>query len=246
MNRIRPIRRSFLTLVEMLIALVMISLIGGLFMFNLVKAYQQQRFNIEVGLVLDDLRLAQDLMLITPGDFYVKLKPENGGFSLAIETDASLTAGWKKELERSKKLLKSIKYAKLEERTPTYDHSGEIDIKFFSNGSIMSEGLLRLGANVKGSGSLTSTICLSGFPAPIMSQFDVKGEITCKVMENEPYLNSLSSNTIDQIRAMDDLVKQTAGTEKKSDQDKKTGQDKKGDQDKKSDQDKKGGNDTKK
>src|SRR4051812_5988961 len=67
------------TLVEILIVFFILALSIGIIGINIHKAIVQQRFETEVALVLEELRFAQDLMLILDGNFKVKFEKESNG-----------------------------------------------------------------------------------------------------------------------------------------------------------------------
>jgi type II secretory pathway pseudopilin PulG len=168
------IRRIHFTLLEILIVLGLIALIAGLVAININKILVNQRFRNEVSLVVDQLRLAQDMMLILDTDVHAIFsedKKEN--FNLVkIQSETKLPEGIERELKRKDVVLKTIKGIFFEDKLGGETTQGRIDVKFLSRGAVMSKGIMRLAtsdeqnppANV-----LQNYICLPGYVRPIYS-----------------------------------------------------------------------------
>ena len=79
-------KRRYITFVEMMIVLTVMILTLGLIGLNINRLVVEQRFKSEAALVVDQLRLAQDLMLILNTDAIVKFRKEpDGGIKSWIE-----------------------------------------------------------------------------------------------------------------------------------------------------------------
>ena len=161
-------RRRFITMIEMLIVIGIIALVAGLMGVNIRKLFQEQRFHTEVSLVVDELRMAQDLMLIMQNDAHVKFETlrDNQGIRYWIELEKKPSNEWMRELTKPRKTLKAIRKVNFQELVPSLagqSTPGVIDIKFLSGGSVISTGVLQL------SGTDSRYICLPGYPNPIVS-----------------------------------------------------------------------------
>ena len=88
----RTIRRVPFTLLEILLVLSLIALIAGLVGISVHKMYISQRFRNEVSLVVDQLRLAQDMMLILDTDVHVIFSEDKAGNynTIKIESETKL------------------------------------------------------------------------------------------------------------------------------------------------------------
>ncbi|MCB1111238.1 MAG: type II secretion system protein [Chlamydiales bacterium] len=166
------LRRSAITLVEMLIVLVILALAAGFIGINIAKAVREQRFKTEVAVIADQLRLAQDIMLIMDVGIHVKFAedPNTGGIRYWLEAEAPLPKGWKQEVERAHANLQAIHFVSIKDELDYPITQGVIDIKFLSRGSVMSKGALRLSTSETADdrGALESFVCLPGYPQPIV------------------------------------------------------------------------------
>jgi len=161
------IRLQRYTLVETLIALTIIALIASVVAINAKKAVRKERFQSEVAEFVDTLRTAQDLMLIAGADVHVKIKEDKGEKAIKywIETDTPLVKAFDP-------LIKKIKFLKtIHHVAYKGSQEGLIDLKFLSNGSMMSSGNIQLSSIIQNDSSsiLIANIMLNGRPNPIFS-----------------------------------------------------------------------------
>lgn len=161
-------RRAYFTLIEMLLVLGIIAVIGGVVALGVNNAVTQQRFYAEVSVITEKLRLAQDLMLILNSDVHAKFEKRDDSITFGIETESALYGGWEIEIKRGVK-LRSI------DAVTFGDEENNIDLKFFSGGTIMSKGVLALSSRGE-----TQYICLPGYPQVITSTTDKE---RCQVPE---------------------------------------------------------------
>jgi type II secretory pathway pseudopilin PulG len=158
--------RRYVTLIETMIALAILGLVASVIGINVSKAMQDQRFRTEVALVIDQLRLAQNLMLILNEDVKVHFKELDGQIHYGLSFQCPLKSGWDKELTRKPQPLKAIRTVAFkgvgEEKAP-----GSLTLKFFSAGMVMSSGTLTLSTS-KGLDALnTRYVNLTGYPHPL-------------------------------------------------------------------------------
>ncbi|HEV8052743.1 MAG TPA: type II secretion system protein [Parachlamydiaceae bacterium] len=173
------IRRRAITLIEVLIVISILSLAAGIVAVGLNKAVVDQRFRTEVSMIVDSLRLAQDLMLVLGTDVHVHFAEEKGeGIRYWIELETTLNENVQREILRKKPLLKAIKGVFLADKLLSEVQESHLDVKFLSNGAVMSQGVMRLATSSDENvpkGTLESFICLAGYPRPIISS-DTKDE----------------------------------------------------------------------
>jgi len=162
-------RRHFLTLIELLIVITILAMVSGVVGVQIQRTLREQRFNTEVAIVLDKLRLAQELMLILRTDAHVKFKqvPEEELITLWLEVETPLDR-LKKDIEKPVN-LKTIQFVEFKDVLEYQTKMGELDIRFLSGGNVMSQGNMRLATNENGNdrGGLERFIALSGHPKPL-------------------------------------------------------------------------------
>lgn len=162
-------KRHFLTLIELLIVITILAMVSGVVGVQIQRTLREQRFNTEVAVVLDKLRLAQELMLILRTDAHVKFKqvPEEEIITLWVEVETPLDS-LKKDIEKPIN-LKTIQFVEFKDVLEYKTKMGELDIRFLSGGNVMSQGTLRLATNesTNDRGLLERFITLSGHPKPL-------------------------------------------------------------------------------
>lgn len=173
-------RRSFFTLVEILIVMLILSAVTAVIGINISNALEEQRFRTEVEVVLNELRLAQDLMLVLKANVDVKFAQENGGINYSIETESPTTKNWVNELKRAHPKLRTIRGISFKDELDYPTTPGAVTIHFLSKGSVMSRGILRLSnssdaVNVP-SWAQVRVINLYGYPHPITSSVPAKDD----------------------------------------------------------------------
>lgn len=100
--RIQPVRKSFFTLLELLIVLFIISFGVILTGVKIKDLYREQRFLSETQQVLSHLSMAQDLMLIMDTDVLVHFAPdkEDKHLQVWLEIEKPLEKPWAGLVER--------------------------------------------------------------------------------------------------------------------------------------------------
>ncbi len=169
--------RRFITMIELLMVIAIIAMISGLVGLNIRRLVLEQRFNTEVSLVVDQLRMAQDLMLIMQNDAHVKFETlrDNKGIRYWIELEKKPSNNWMREITKPRPPLTAIRKVDFQELIPSLaaqSTPGQLDIKFLSGGSVMSAGVLHLSssdAKMAPEGTRERYICLPGYPNPISS-----------------------------------------------------------------------------
>jgi Tfp pilus assembly protein FimT len=165
-------KRFYVTFIEIFIGIAILSLTIGLIGLNIRDLIKEQRFKSEVALVVDQLRLAQDMMLILNADVTVKFNPDKQGIRCSLETGMQLSPGWKKEIKRQRPNLKAISVIEFQDHANDNKSSHwPLELQFLSGGSLMSQGVLHL-ANQDS--TMEVYVCFPGYPAPIFSITDPK------------------------------------------------------------------------
>lgn len=180
-------RRRHVTLLEIILVMAILMLVGGLVAVGINKALVDQRFRTEVSLIVDDLRLAQDLMLILGTDVHLKFAKESdeAGIKYWLELETDLNKEIKNQILRKRSNLKTIHGVFFKDETATETTRGQLDIRFLSKGNVMSRGLMRLATSDAETnpppGTMQTYICLPGYPKPIFNT-DIldKAEAECK------------------------------------------------------------------
>lgn len=173
------VERRHVTLLEILIVMAILALVGGLVSIGINRALADQRFRTEVSLIVDQLRLAQDLMLVLGTDVHVKFAEDKdkSGIKYWLELETELPNEIEREVLRKHSNLKTIRGVFLKDQLAMESVRGEIDVKFLSKGSVMSRGVMRLATSDSEDppkGTLENYICLPGYPKPIFSTDDKK------------------------------------------------------------------------
>lgn len=195
------IRRLPITLLEVIIVIALLSLVSGIVAVSINKALVNQRFQTEVGMIVDEMRLAQDLMLILGTDVHLHFeedKKKGEGILYWLELETTLPENIQYEVLR-RKILKTIKGVFLADELITEIKESHIDVKFLSKGAVMSKGIMRLATtsdeNVP-KGALEGFICLAGYPKPIFSSDSKEqAENSCQKFE-EGLDEKLTQDTI--------------------------------------------------
>lgn len=209
------LRRLHITLVEMLIVITILALVSGVVGINIARALKSQRFRTEVDLMVDTLRLAQDLMLIMGTDVHVRVKAsdDNTGIEYWLDVEGGVPKQWEATVQRSRRLLKEVHGVFFKELQEFPIIEGQLDIRFHSGGSMMSRGVLRLSTHEEedAAGATVRAICLRGHPHPIISEVeDPDNPITCEDKDETQLRDRLTFYTTQEI--LED-VPQTSGTE---------------------------------
>lgn len=199
------ITRRNVTLLELLIVIAILALVGGLVSIGINRALFEQRFRTEVSLIVDQLRLAQDLMLILGTDVRVVFAEDKNdknsiGNKSSLELETSISRDIEREILRKSTVYKAVKGISFKDDE---QKAGQITVKFQSKGAVMSKGLMRL-ATVDGDnpppGTLQSYICLSGYPRHIYSEDDVeKAKENCKEAIESTSDTALTQDTFSKI-----------------------------------------------
>lgn len=234
LNNFKRLKRRYLTLLELMIVIGILSLVAGLVAINISNSIIDQRFRDEVGRVVDDFRLAQDLMLVLGTDVHIifSVDREGQGIKYWMELETALPTAWEKEILRTRAILKTIRgvfiFDETNIETAPASAKGKIDLKFLSGGSVMSKGVFRLSTSDKEEspkGALNSYVCFPGYPHPIFST-DIKeeAEAICNTKEDENLEKRLTQDTMERIPNKIKDLKKIAEEQKKEEAEEQQGQ----------------------
>ena len=138
------VRRSYFTLLELLMVLFLISFGVLLTGVKVKEMYHEQRFFSEAQKVLSHLTMAQDLMLITDADVYFKFAPDpqdRDKLQFWLEVEKPFEEAWAHFIERKVNLEAIRSYEFIDHRERDY-HRHDLAL-LFSSGA-MSQGELTL------------------------------------------------------------------------------------------------------
>lgn len=188
--------------------LAILASFSGIVGWGLSKALREQHFRQEVDLLVDQIRLAQDIMLIfNSREVYVRFAEakDGEGINYRLEFDQGLLPkALEKELSRVHAPLTHIHYINL--LGSDDGQRGTLDLHFYSGGDVMSHGVLHLASARPGAlGSLERYILLPGYPAPITST-EIKPDETQYFQSHEEFKHQLSQRMIDEIRPEEELI----------------------------------------
>jgi hypothetical protein len=187
------------TLVELLIVIAIIAMLSGFIAINITKAVREQRFRGEVSRVVDEMKLAQDLMLILGVGSLMKFEvtPDGNGIKYWLETALPLPKHWQALILKENPTLTAIQWIQFQNS----QDDGKLEIKFLAEETGMSKGMLRLSTSERDEdlGAFTSYVCLPGYPSPIEYRNGEVSDSFCKLKGNEEFLKTLSRHIYEQI-----------------------------------------------
>lgn len=200
-------KRRLFTLVEILLVIGIIVLITGVTGVNIRRLYLEQKYTTEVNLIVDTLRIAQDLMMILQTDVTVNFKKNDKEsiIEYAIQFDKPPSKQWVNILTKKHPPLKTIKTLVFDAvSAPIGSPKDGITLNFFSRGTVMSKGILRISpyADEHEIGPLNRFICLKGYPAPINVQTE-KANL-CNFEKESDYFSRLTDLTKSEVPNYED------------------------------------------
>lgn len=205
------VKKRFITLIELLIVISVLAIAVGVIGFNINRALREQHFKSEVELVVDYLRLAQNLMLIMNADVHVifKAAEKDRYISMNMKVDGNIEDHLLKVVTDKEKHLSYIQFLEFYDENKTHHEANQVDVKFISKGSVMSKGIMHLSTNERGDviGAIQRYICLPGYPKPIQSVNKKGDDPACDEQKQTDFDLRLTSFTVQEIQA-----KQSTGT----------------------------------
>lgn len=161
----RPVwRRLHITLIEILIVLSLLALILGIVGLNLGGAARTERFRSGVDILVQKLRLAQDLMLILRTNIRITLEQQEDGLHVTFTAEGALTPALI-SATTSKTTIDSIHAFSFDSKTS----DEKLVLDFLSAGGKMSKGTLTLFSDPNDTNGLKEDVHLAGYPSPIVA-----------------------------------------------------------------------------
>jgi type II secretory pathway pseudopilin PulG len=195
------VKRRLMTLLEIMIVIAVIAIATGTIGFGVSKAVVNQQFQTELSVLVDELRLAQNLMIILGTDVHVKFKQvANEKITYWIETETDLPKSMALEILRKHHELKVIKAISFKDDLNTKAKEGELDLQFLSHGNVMSKGIITLSTTdmmPPPKNVLQGYICLAGYPKQIASFSDMESaKKDCESTHDEHFDKELTFDTL--------------------------------------------------
>jgi len=83
--------KRHMTLIELMIVIGLLSLVMGVIGLGIGTAVSTERFRASTGMLVDKLRLAQDIMLILRSSVRMELQQQDSGLLVTLHTEEGLT-----------------------------------------------------------------------------------------------------------------------------------------------------------
>lgn len=161
------VRRHYLTLIEVVIVLAVLSIAIGVVGINLSRLAQQEKFRAGTEFLVDRLQLAQDIMILFGEDVKVLLTKDAGGMQFKLEMDPTQLIGTALSNVTRTQNIPGIN-AFVFSDTHGAIQTDKVELFFMSRGTRMSQGDLMLTAQ-PGDADVTRYITLTGYPQAIRS-----------------------------------------------------------------------------
>ncbi len=158
----QSMQRRYITLMELLIVMVILSMIVGVVGINLSSLVRQERFRAGTAFLVDRLQLAQDIMIIFGLDVTVVLEQQPGAVSFHMQVDTGPLGPALSSVTRPITIAGIDTFAFTDSLGAS--QTGKINLLFMSRGTRMSAGNLMLSSGKPG---LTRYIALVGYPKAI-------------------------------------------------------------------------------
>lgn len=212
----RLLRKRYLTIMEILIAISILALAMGMTAIGIRQVLRDQKFKTESYEVLSTLRLAQQIMLILNTDVHVIFKSEdNKGFSYRIALDDKLKENWHKQITKQRPVLTEIRSINFVDALGPSGKSNELDIRFLSGGSTISQGVMRLSTAPPGTPYAPQAfICFPGFPHHLELTSDPEKDKACNVQDQKKFNNGITQITVSEVNDKITIYKELDKEEK--------------------------------
>lgn len=161
--------KRHITLIEVLVVIAIIAASAGLLAVKMRDFLQEQAFLDESHQLLNQLRIAQDVMQVMNADIVVKIsQDENGLITSQIEPKSHPPELAKRLISTSPLKLKALGRVEFEDQFTETVLKENFDLTFMSRGFTMNHGILKLAP--KGTSGQEQVIYLPGHPAPLVLQ----------------------------------------------------------------------------
>ncbi|GAB4238098.1 MAG: hypothetical protein Tsb0021_17880 [Chlamydiales bacterium] len=160
-------RTSFITMLEILLAIGILSLITGVIAFSISGLINQQNYYRSVDIVTEKLQTALNLMLILDSETTVVLNQVDGNYEIKLETEKNIDPIMGRNL-KEKEPLRGLSQLKFEGESFT-----TLELKFSAINQSIPRGTLHLEGRRSDSDRYIS---LKGYPHPIEAKFEMQKE----------------------------------------------------------------------
>jgi type II secretory pathway pseudopilin PulG len=150
-------KRSFITLIEMLIVMSILAVTASVVTVNIRGLLREQRFYSGVEQVLDKFQVAQNIMLILNSDVKVEIyRDEEGQYLCDVIPEKALTASFRKILQENRKIV-GIDHI-------TFNETENLSFRFSALSQTLPIGNLRLSSD---DNEFSQYIPFYGYPHPL-------------------------------------------------------------------------------
>lgn len=193
-------KKRHITLIELLIVLAIMLLFAGLIGINISKASKEQRFKDETQQILNQLRMAQEFMVIFQVNVSLLLEHQHQGWTYQLVFDTPPPPQIAHLAKDKPSQLSEIKQIEFEDLNhfDAKDPKDKIYIRFLANGTRMSRGLLQL-ANHRDN---ERYIDLPGYVTPLKLTLS-KPSKDNTVEEERNFNLQLLQRTIEEVRVQE-------------------------------------------
>lgn len=198
------VRRCPVTLLEILIVIAILAMAAGIVSIGVSRSLVDQRFRNEVGMIVEELRLAQDLMLVLGTDVKVKFAEDPGHdkINFWMELETKVSDSLQQEILKKHHQLKTIRGFTFRDENATEVVEGATEVRFFSKGAVMSRGIIHMATSSESreSNVLEAYIPLAGYPGPILSvDEEKKAEAIYSAYEDVNFDRSITQDTFSKL-----------------------------------------------
>lgn len=191
-KKVRAAKR-YITLIEVLVVIAIIAASAGILAVKMRDFLQEQAYLDESHQLLNQLRIAQDVMQVMNADLVVRISQDDKGlFTSQIEPKTTPPELAKRLISTSPLKLKAIGRLEFEDQFTETVLKENFDLTFMSRGFTMNHGIIKLFP--KGTSGPEQVIYLSGHPAPLLLQ-NAKGFSYPSPTEEAESIEKISSAT---------------------------------------------------
>lgn len=173
-----------------MIAFAIILMLTGLVSFNIRSAWREQTFRTEVDAIVNQLRMAQDLLMLLNIETEIHFTPEE----IAWIPVGTINRVYEKMIQKEvihPSELASVKFeTNLEDKVGADKEADSFSLNFHDRGFQMSRGVL----TVSSKGGEEVNIYLRGYPAPIEVQSSPV-DLVEKTREDQVFIEKLTQTT---------------------------------------------------
>lgn len=157
----RSVKRP-VTLLELLIVLMILSVVGSVTVFNVRKMYQEQQALNEMSQVVNLLNQAVDLMTLVNLDSEIRFSKKNDRLEVEFIPKSGISPLIQPLIAKKPLLLENVKEISFKDGIQDTLLTDNFSLLFLSKGFLMNRGVISLKTP-----NITGSILLFGYPAPL-------------------------------------------------------------------------------